>query len=271
MVETSTGKRLKWAARSWALSTPTPMSLWTLGLSLTSIWLAIHTLNELLLSRSRSLSLLPTPTSVASRASSTQVLVKKLHLRIQTTRWNILHDKLAARLASRRSLRLKTILAAFYDVGSVLGLLGMISAIGLLLWTTAQVAFSLQGNLAEYFGSQASSSEALWPIKRTLQMIEPLQKQLSSRPDSFLKPIVSCNRESTIIEDVICIILLYLSQPINCSTVAFPRFRGSQFPWVTFLSSCYRSFLAKSFTKPAMLHQRPCAFRPVFNPPRFLP
>lgn len=166
------------------------MSFWALSLCLTFIWLVIHVLNKFLLIRSRDLSLLPTA-SFGSRIPTTRIFLKKLHLRVQTTAWNRHHEKLAARLAGKQSLKAKTLLAGFYDAGSALGLLGMIGAIGLLLWTTRDIALSLHENLTHDSDRHDVFNAALRSMKRALGTPQTSQPESMGRPDSLLKPIVS--------------------------------------------------------------------------------
>lgn len=175
------------------------MSLATLGISLALIWLTIYALNNYFLRRSqtRHSSLLPTPTSTGPRirnalnVSSVQVTLTNLHLRVQTTIWNTYHGKLASHLGSKQSTRINAFLVRFYYTGSALGLLGMICAIGLLIWTSRDMAKSLFENYFHNSEHNQVPKSALRSVKRTLDEIQNLQNVSTGKQKSILKPIVS--------------------------------------------------------------------------------
>ncbi|KAH9855522.1 hypothetical protein C2E23DRAFT_813672 [Lenzites betulinus] len=75
------------------------------------------------------------------RSSATRITLEKCHLRYQSTAWNALHQSSTARLAKRRGWR--RALQLVYDVGSMLGILGMFASVLLLLWTTVQLSSAL--------------------------------------------------------------------------------------------------------------------------------
>jgi S2P endopeptidase len=112
--------------------TPTP------AVVLCLLWAVIHALTYLLrLSRSRSLLPVAFPrsrySSIVWRSSSTKLTLKKLHLRLETTAWNLKHDSLANLLVKRKSWA--RCLTYFYNVGTVLAVLGMAGSLGILLFT----------------------------------------------------------------------------------------------------------------------------------------
>lgn len=67
-------------------------------------------------------------------SSNTQISLRNVHLELSTTAWNESHDRLSALFLRRRNLRLKRIVQGFYDVGTVVGVLGMCGGVMGLLW-----------------------------------------------------------------------------------------------------------------------------------------
>ncbi|KAG1901551.1 uncharacterized protein F5891DRAFT_950498 [Suillus fuscotomentosus] len=64
------------------------------------------------------------------------------HLRVQTRAFNVHHDTISLRLASRNYLRTRKFLLMFYDTGSVLVIFGMFTAVALLVWTMVSLLSS---------------------------------------------------------------------------------------------------------------------------------
>ncbi|KAI0354020.1 hypothetical protein OH77DRAFT_1426424 [Trametes cingulata] len=111
--------------------------------------------------RARRVSTLPGLTSSARpastelfRSSVTRITLDKCHLRYQSTAWNALHQSSSARLAKRTDWR--TALQLVYDVGSLLGVLGMLGSVLLLVWTTLQLASTLYAG-STHVGSHVSA------------------------------------------------------------------------------------------------------------------
>lgn len=105
-------------------------------ISIIVAWVLIHLFVRSLANDDASI--LPTTTRGRSgfpRSSKTDVTVKYVHLKIETTRWNRLHDWASQRLASKRHAKQRAGLKLFYDAGVVVGGLGMLAAIGLVSWT----------------------------------------------------------------------------------------------------------------------------------------
>ncbi|KAH9942695.1 hypothetical protein B0H21DRAFT_750382 [Amylocystis lapponica] len=121
-------------------------SLLVVGLALS--WLAIH-LARRCAHRRASHASLPGAHSRSIRGSrwsaSThwQVSAHQLSIRVQTTAFNDLHDLVTAALAKPHNLRWRSLLSRFYDVGSVLGVVGLVGALCILIWTTARLASAL--------------------------------------------------------------------------------------------------------------------------------
>ncbi|KAK0228990.1 hypothetical protein IW262DRAFT_1265153 [Armillaria fumosa] len=104
-------------------------------------WTAIHAIVHSL--NSEKSSLLPTEPR-GSRPSrklrgGTHVTAWYFHLKVESSAWNRYHDDLAGKLTSRRYRRSNKTLGYFYDAGVAFGVLGMLCAIGLLLWTCANL------------------------------------------------------------------------------------------------------------------------------------
>ncbi|KAI6121204.1 hypothetical protein F5141DRAFT_504202 [Pisolithus sp. B1] len=77
------------------------------------------------------------------RRQTVEVAVKNLHLRVKTNALNVLHDELCYSLSSDECRLLKRVLLHLYDLGSLVGVMGMIGAL-LLLWSiTANLLMSM--------------------------------------------------------------------------------------------------------------------------------
>ncbi|KAF8066825.1 hypothetical protein FPV67DRAFT_1496653 [Lyophyllum atratum] len=166
------------------------MSLVSPLLVLTLIWAAIYAVHHLL-RPSNIHSLLPSSTSSRySRRSvwndsTTQVVLKGLHLRIQTTAWNLSHDLLATSL--KRKPRLRKALKRGYDLGSVMSFLGMLGAFGFLVVASGMSAVSLARKIWT-LNALPASLEGLGNLaKRDLDTLDGGE---SLRDESWIKPII---------------------------------------------------------------------------------
>lgn len=116
--------------------------------ALSVFWIALYALRHRR-ARAHRISTLPSLTSSARgpastelfRSPATRITLDTCHLRYSSTAWNALHQSSTARLAKRGDWR--RVLQLAYDVGSVLGVLGMLGSVLLLLWTTVQLSSSL--------------------------------------------------------------------------------------------------------------------------------
>lgn len=116
--------------------------------ALALFWIALYALRHRR-ARAHRISTLPSLTSSARgpastelfRSPATRITLDTCHLRYSSTAWNALHQSSTARLAKRGDWR--RVLQLAYDVGSVLGVLGMLGSVLLLLWTTVQLSGSL--------------------------------------------------------------------------------------------------------------------------------
>ncbi|KAK0211143.1 hypothetical protein DFS33DRAFT_353756 [Desarmillaria ectypa] len=124
------------------LGTSGPICMLALPFILFSLfWTAIHAIVRSLNSEKGSL----LPTELRSSRSSrklrggTNVTVRYFHLKIESSAWNRYHDSLTGKLVSRRYKWSSRTLTYFYNAGVAFGVLGMLCAIGLLLWTCANL------------------------------------------------------------------------------------------------------------------------------------
>lgn len=183
------------------------MGLGTLLFLVSFIWATIYSLDRYLSPHVHTL----LPGSTGRRrarfwgTSSSKYILKHFHLRVQTTAWNNQHDILTNRVTSRHP-RIKLFLERFYDTGLVLGILGMLVAFGLLLWT----AFSLMQSLLRGPGL-VDAGTIPGHAKRELVQ-EGLLVPRNSGP--LLKPIVSP--------------FIFVTQPPGESTPILFRFRVLQ-------------------------------------------
>jgi S2P endopeptidase len=148
------------------------MSLGTLALSLTILWLAIHALDRLVRTHHRKhASILPS-TSARNNINTTHVTLHHIHLRIQTTTLNSTHERLSSAFSTKRFERLRNLLCWFYDLGSGVGVVGMVVGVSVLVWT-----------VGELVGVSVGRKMGRRVVKRALDAAQPRT--------SLLNPIVS--------------------------------------------------------------------------------
>ncbi|KAF9465401.1 hypothetical protein BDZ94DRAFT_1320225 [Collybia nuda] len=157
------------------------------SIALILLWVLIHGIYHSL-KPSRSHSLLPfvfTPDHRRRRRfwnlSSTQVILKGIHLRVQTTAWNARHDTFTTSL--RREWKVTRALKLLYDVGCLLGVLGMLAGLGALLWTCGQTLYILAQKI------MANSTQSPDFVKRAV-MSQAHEQSLPQEYKSFIKPII---------------------------------------------------------------------------------
>jgi hypothetical protein len=165
------------------------MSLASPVLILILIWTVIHGVHYFL-KPFRSQSLLPSTSTSRRRrdfwnTSSTQIILKNVHLRAQTTAWNLRHDEFSTTL--RKERKLSWALRWFYDLGCVLAVIGMLVGLGLLFWTCGQTAYALTRKVLEDT-VPATQGEGLIGRAITSQVRKP---NLRHEYESFIKPLVS--------------------------------------------------------------------------------
>ncbi|KAI5886689.1 uncharacterized protein SCHCODRAFT_02517320 [Schizophyllum commune H4-8] len=144
------------------------MSYGSLFLGITAFWILVHATNQLYLSRSEG-STLPAFAPRRRRTGNITVSVDRLHLRVQTTRLNSVHDLFAQ--WSSKNLRLRRVLSGFYNLGTAACCMGVLTALGLLLWTT-------WGLLSATFS--ATTKSGLPPPDNTLTKRDTLPPEPSS-------------------------------------------------------------------------------------------
>ncbi|KAG6369924.1 hypothetical protein JVT61DRAFT_1603 [Boletus reticuloceps] len=113
------------------------MSLAVTCLWIAFLWLVIYAVKY---SRRRPKFLLP---SSHTRRPTTEVIVKYLNIRLKTQAFNAFHDKVSARLSSNDSRTLRQILLRLYDLGSFIGIIGMLVGFCLLFFTVASSSSEL--------------------------------------------------------------------------------------------------------------------------------
>lgn len=110
------------------------------------VWLLIHGLSHV---SKRSRQLLPSyPGAMRRRAAfwnmtHCRVTVSALHLRITTSAFNAYHDLLAEKFTGKRYPRLTTLSKLFYNLGGVMGALGMCGALAALASMTGCSVWSV--------------------------------------------------------------------------------------------------------------------------------
>jgi hypothetical protein len=105
--------------------------------SVSILWIALH-----LFSRSTRGNVLPISASPFQKRH-TKVTLKHLYLHVQTTACNRCHEAVSVALRRHDKSKVRWFLTRFYDLGSIVGVLGMLGAFGMLLWTFAGQATNL--------------------------------------------------------------------------------------------------------------------------------
>ncbi|KAJ6467002.1 hypothetical protein C8R45DRAFT_910136 [Mycena sanguinolenta] len=148
------------------------------------LWTILHAANYFL-HRRQTQSILPTPRGAHSfgrrrnyfwDSRTTQVILNKFHLRVQTSAWNAQHDSLSKAIARAR---LRSVLAYFYNIGSVVCVLGTGAVVGLLVWNCGHGILPL-------IHSTLSPSASVPLLKRGVDVVE---KTVAPR-DMGIKPII---------------------------------------------------------------------------------
>lgn len=120
-------------ADAWVFFLLSFMSFGGFLLTLIAIWCVIHICYRFA-ERQNSL-LLPTPVNASGRrpfagaSRHTTVSLNTLRLRVSTTRWNARHDQLTAFLAKRGNTVTSALFKGTYNLGIILGIVGMIAAL----------------------------------------------------------------------------------------------------------------------------------------------
>lgn len=193
---------MDWNLNAWRITCLMNTSHPFLLVYFIAFWPLLNFLKHRLHHKSNS-SLLPAPISsvphqdedvLYSTPSTHITLSSKIHLRLETTEFNVAHERLAFRLNSREYLRWKTTLGAFYDVGSVMGVLGMMGAVLLLLVTCVSLLWTIY---VRHSGLNEHGSNVQLGTNEYGAMNEPgmhhFKRDLSAptpRSGPFIQPIV---------------------------------------------------------------------------------
>ncbi|KAJ7182585.1 hypothetical protein C8R43DRAFT_7552, partial [Mycena crocata] len=100
---------------------------------------------------------------------STQVILNKLHLRVQTSVWNNRHDVLTKALTVCSATRVRPALTSFYNAGFAMGVLGTVVSLGLLSWNCVHGMVPL---IHAFFISASPVSSPTLLLKRASEAIE---------------------------------------------------------------------------------------------------
>ena len=158
------------------------MSLGSGALVLIAIWCTIHLLSYLTSHKS---SILPN-FQLRKFRRHTRVSLHFLHLKISTTSWNTYHDALSSSLSRRGKYRIvNALLKLTYNLGTILGALGILVAVVVLLWTCTSSAWILLQKMRGSTGTLDISHL----MKRTIP--ETSKTHHPSSPYLGITPVVS--------------------------------------------------------------------------------
>lgn len=118
------------------------MSVSNVALAILFFWSLLHVFNRLLRHRNR-LIVLPWNLSHGKLRSRINVSLRHVHLHIQTTICNSLHDRFTALLASKKYKKYKTVLSWFYEFGCLASIVGMVGACAMLSWSCWTLAWNM--------------------------------------------------------------------------------------------------------------------------------
>jgi S2P endopeptidase len=153
------------------------MSLAAAGLWIIFFWLVIHTIKY---SCRRPKFLLPFS---LNRRPNTEVTVKHLNIRLKTEAFNVFHDELSTRLSPDKSWILRQILLRLYDLGSFVGVIGMLLGFCLLFLTVASLSSELLHTGQDgYHSASTVAKRGLNPIGGTTPPIAPASDALRINP-----------------------------------------------------------------------------------------
>lgn len=119
--------------------------------------------------------------SSRSRFGDVKITSKSFHIRLETTTLNVLYDSLSLHL--NRSPLAGRFVRTFYDMGSIAGVIGMVTALVVLVWAAQQIT----GQILQGFTSVKSSEPAVL-AKRAFSTFSEARPEDS---DMILQPMVS--------------------------------------------------------------------------------
>lgn len=154
------------------------MSLGGFLFVVSAAWCIIHVSYYLCYIRHNSL--LPLHGAVRQGSSlDSRVTVNGLQLRISTTKWNGYHDQLIAFFARRRNKETTALMKTVYNVGVILGALGMVSVILLCV-----------SGLWQPLGNRMADDRRVNLFKRVIRDVDDYQAS-TRRQFTIVTPIVS--------------------------------------------------------------------------------
>jgi hypothetical protein len=141
------------------------MDIISLGYSITFFWIALHLVHRCCIVRFKARNILPTVSLVRNRRGrrwlSTEhftLAISPAHFKLQTTSLNDIHDSWVLFFQKTSHSTLSRVFVIFYNLGSVLGALGMVIAIALLSITVYQSLLLTTGPKASTFDNIVPSS-----------------------------------------------------------------------------------------------------------------
>ncbi|KAG8221575.1 hypothetical protein J3R82DRAFT_1818 [Butyriboletus roseoflavus] len=114
---------------------------------------------------------------------TTEVTVKHLNIRLKTDAFNVFHDELSAWLSPNKSRILRQILLRLYDLGSLVGVIGILFGFCLLFLTAASLSSEiLRMQRDGYQGASTLTKRGLEHTGDTTPSIAPASNALRINP-----------------------------------------------------------------------------------------
>lgn len=183
------------------------MGLITLVYSVLLLWAIIHLIHRLITRHGHHTSRGILPSDASSRVprrswlnrSHYRVTLQPVHLRLETTGFNDLHDTLASYLTKQRNSFSRNALVLFYNIGSMAGAVGMLAALGLLVVTTYRSSSFLLQSHSTIPSAQADPAFGhLYKRDDAFQGLAPEDSEQGSNPP--LQIIVRAIRHPRIVK-----------------------------------------------------------------------
>ncbi|KAF8908075.1 hypothetical protein CPB84DRAFT_1674344 [Gymnopilus junonius] len=189
------------------------MSIGHAFLFLAVIWTTIHFLYRIWY-RKGVYTLLPAYLgSSAHLYRSTKVSLNALQLKVSTSQWNVHHDRLSTTFTRKANRTMNTLFQAVYNVGIIFSAIGMLVAVGGLVWVSAGSAWTMFQKIS--LGNSSQSHEASRLVKR-LENTED-RKPIGTLPSAQFPGIIPIIPGITVpLSDLPIIILaVFLSQVVH--------------------------------------------------------
>lgn len=169
------------------------MSVAQVAIAVLIFWSLLHVFNRLLRRKNQRV-VLPSNLSKRRFGNRIDASLRYVHLHIQTTSCNPLHDRFTALLASKRYKQCNTALSWFYSFGCLAAVVGLIGACIILLWTSWSLAWNTV-KVPNQKTSTLHSHEKRDTVHSTSRSqgwytIEPIVSRLwrSPYPDAYFSP-----------------------------------------------------------------------------------